>query len=277
MDRNAPLILNLSSVAAGHDTPNGASGTIEDMHHASAPVSPEKSSMIKEDHRKRVARERRERMEAHLLRSVLKVFHERPSTDRIVIEDVITHANVSRGTFYQYFPSLNDAIAQLAGTITEDMLSSVLTVYDSLADPKMRTACGFQMYLLRACMDKGWGAFMMHIGLLQVENAMLTKIIDDIALGVGTGDYDVSSIAVAAELLLGAKTQAIGRIISGQADLSYVHALTEQLLMSFGVNRSRARSSVSDAYDYIVREAPGNIPWWRNDEVSFGRDTTAVR
>ena len=216
-------------------------------------------------------------MESHLLRSVLKVFQGRSSTERVVIEDVIREADVARGTFYQYFPSLNDAVAQLAGTITEDMLTSVLTVYDPLVDPRMRTACGFQMYLLRASMDKGWGAFLMHIGLLQVDSAMLAKIVDDITLGVRTGDFDVSSIDAAAELVLGTKTQAIGRIVAGHADLSYIHAVTEQLLRSSGVNRAQARLSVSDAYDHIKREAPGNIAWWRTDDAATGRDMAPAR
>jgi Bacterial regulatory proteins, tetR family len=104
----------------------------------------------RENHRVRVGRERRGRMRAHLLQSVMTVCAGQRLTGATVIEDVVRHANVSRGTFYKYFDSLDEAVTQLAFELAEQMTAGISSVYDTLDDPVMRTATGFQTYLTRA-------------------------------------------------------------------------------------------------------------------------------
>ncbi len=62
------------------------------------------------DHRTRVAAERRARMHRKLVESALLVFAEK-GVDASVIEDVIAAADVSRGTFYNYFRTNGELLA----------------------------------------------------------------------------------------------------------------------------------------------------------------------
>jgi AcrR family transcriptional regulator len=215
-----------------------------------------------ENHRVRVGRERRERMRAHLLQAVLVACSGETSRDPAVIDDVTREAKVSRGTFYKYFTSLDQAIAEMGLNLAVEMTAGILSVYDVLEDPVLRTATGFQMFLLRSIVDQRWGAFIAHIGLLSGNNLLVSKIKADITLGVKTGDYAVQSIDVATDLLMGAKIEAIRRIIAGERSLPYIHSMAGMVLRSFGVSPSKADRSVIDAYKRLAREAPSKVSWW---------------
>ncbi len=202
-------------------------------------------------------------MRAHLLQSVLNACSGETSRDPAVIDDVIREAKVARGTFYKYFDSLDQAIAELGLQLAVEMTASTLSVYDVLEDPVLRTATGFQMFLLRSIIDQRWGAFIAHIGLLSGNNLLVSKIKADISLGVKTRDYSVQSTDFAADLLMGAKIEAIRRIIAGEHRVSYVHSITGMVLRSFGVSPSKADRSVLRAYERLGREAPSKVVWWK--------------
>lgn len=202
-------------------------------------------------------------MRAHLLQAVMKVYSRVGFDGSAVIEDVVKEAGVSRGTFYKYFESLEQAVAELGLQLALEMTEGILSVYDVLDDPVMRTATGFQMFLLRATLEPEWGAFIAHIGLLSGDNLFANKIQDDIRLGVETGDYVVDSIEIATDLLMGAKVEAILRIIAGGRGADYVRTMTMMVLRSFGVSPTKAEKAVAKAFVRLNEEAPGKISWWR--------------
>ncbi len=218
---------------------------------------------LPENHRVRVGRERREKMRAHLLNSVLIVCSSEGRREPALIDDIVRHAAVSRGTFYKYFDSLDEAVAQLGLQLADEMTTGIGSVYDDLQDPLMRTATGFQMFLLRSIVEPRWGAFIAHIGLLSADNLFTRKIRDDIGLGVETGDYDVASIDLASDLLMGAKIEAIRRLIGGGGDAAYVRAMTGLVLRGFGVSPVKADKTVNRAFARLTIEAPSKITWWK--------------
>jgi AcrR family transcriptional regulator len=216
-----------------------------------------------ENHRIRVGREKRERMRAHLLQSVLQVCSAETSRDPAVIDDVIREANVSRGTFYKYFVSLDQAVSELGLQLAIEMTEGILAVYDPVEDPVLRTATGFQLFLLRSLIEPRWGAFVAHIGLLSGNNLLVSKIKADISLGVKTGDYAVVSVDVATDLLMGAKIEAIRRIVAGEQHLAYIQTMAGMVLRSFGVSASKADKSVMRAFERLRKEAPDTVAWWK--------------
>ena len=227
------------------------------------PVPAERSAdPHREDHRTRVGRERRERMRNQLLQSILAVCSGRGPASAAVIDDVVKHAAVSRGTFYNHFVSVEHAISELGLQLADEMTDGIQSVYDVLEDPILRTATGFQMFLVRAAIEPQWGEFIAHIGLLSDGHLFTSKIRSDIQLGVETGDYVVPSADIATDLLMGAKIEAIRRVLEG-ARLDYVQRMTSMVLRSFGVTPSKADKSVTAAYQRLEREAPGKIAWWR--------------
>ena len=204
-------------------------------------------------------------MRARLLQSVLAVCAGRRLTGATVIEDVVEHAKVSRGTFYKHFDSLDEAVIQLAFELAEEMTVNISTVYDVLEDPVMRTATGFQTFLCRAWVDPVWGGFLTHLGLLTGEDSAIiaTKVKGDIRMGIASKDYSVGSVDMAADLLMGAKHEAIRRIIAGERNIAYIPGMAAMILRSFGVAAKRADTVAKDAFERLHVNAPGKLQWWR--------------
>jgi AcrR family transcriptional regulator len=215
-----------------------------------------------EDHRVRVARQRRERMRAHLLHSVLSVWSASGRGEIAVIDDVVRHAGVSRGTFYKYFDSLDEAVSELSQQLAEEMTSGVASVYDVLTEPLLRAATGFQLFLIRAALEPKWGAFITRIGLLSEKNLLSSKIHYDIESGAKSGDFVVESVDASVDLLVGAKVEAILRIISGQGSSAYIQIMTAMVLRSLGVPPAKADKAVRTTFKRLQVEAPGKLPWW---------------
>ena len=76
------------------------------------------------DHRTRVAAERRARMHRKLVESALLVFAEK-GVDASVIEDVIAAADVSRGTFYNYFRTNGELLAAAIQELGNELVEHI--------------------------------------------------------------------------------------------------------------------------------------------------------
>jgi AcrR family transcriptional regulator len=215
-----------------------------------------------EDHRVRVARERRERMRAALLQSVLDVGSTLSPNGVVSIDDVIRHANVARGTFYNYFTSMDEALAELGLQMADEMTASILPVYDVLESPIMRTASGFQLFLVRGMLQPRWAGFVARLGLLRGDNLFISKVHSDIKLGTRTGDYAVASVEMAGDLLMGAKTEALLRIIKTGGSLDYVCGTAALVLRAFGVLPDQATLVAKSALSRLLDAAPGTVSWW---------------
>lgn len=236
-----------------------------DVKGAKARSLPDKQAVLSpatEDHRVRVARERRERTRAALLQSVLHVCSTVAPNDVASIDDVIRHAEVARGTFYKYFTSMDEAIAELGLFLADEMTASILSVYDVLESPPMRTATGFQMFLVRAMLQPRWAGFVARLGLLRGDNLFIRKVHSDIELGIQTGDYIVPSVKMAGDLLMGAKSEALLRIIENGGSLDYVCGTAGMVLRAFGVPPERATLTAESALSRLNDAAPGIVGWW---------------
>jgi AcrR family transcriptional regulator len=151
-----------------------------------------------------------------------------------VIDDVINHDEVSRGTFYKHFQSLEHAIAELAGRLAEEMTADIYDVFGVLEDPRERSATVFQLFLRRAMADPSWGGFIAHIGLLEPENSMIRNTAQDIQAGLDAGLYDLQSVECGLDLLVRTKIKAIRRVIRGGYDHHYIQGMAALVLRAFG-------------------------------------------
>ena len=61
------------------------------------------------------------------------------------IDDVIAAAEVSRGTFYKYFPSPDALVRELAVEVAKDLVYLADPVVRERDDPAERVACGIRL------------------------------------------------------------------------------------------------------------------------------------
>jgi AcrR family transcriptional regulator len=216
-----------------------------------------------EGHRVRSARRKRERMRILLLESVLSVYPGKDPRTPAVIDDVIRHAGVSRGTFYKYFNSLEQAVEELAGRLGDELASSYATLYAGVTDPELRAATGFQLYLSRALIEPSWGSFVVHLSQLDREKGLLRQIRSDLTAGVDAGAFIIADLEVALDLILGAKIGAIRQLLEGAGSRRYIMDMTAMILRALGVAPDRADQAAREVSILLRKQGPEILPWWR--------------
>src|SRR3546814_6305988 len=116
-----------------------------------------------EDFRIRVAADRRERMRARLLDAVLDLYQPGRGGAHLVIDDVIQTAGVSRGTFYKYFESLEEAVDELGERMAAGTIADFRRLFDNEPNAAARAVGGAAMAMVRAWHDPRWGGFTCRI------------------------------------------------------------------------------------------------------------------
>ncbi len=220
----------------------------------------------KEDFRVRSARRKRERMSAHLLKSVLAVYPGEDSRTPAVIDDVVRHAEVSRGTFYNHFTSLEQAIERLASQLADELAASYVAVYAQLTDPKLHAVTGFQLYLSRAHLDPHWGTFVGHLNQISRRDGLLMHIRIDLEAGAAAGVFVIRDMDAALDLIIGAKVEAIRRLVVAGGSRQYIETMASMMLRALGVAPAEADRAAEEGGRLLRQHAPGALPWWRDFE-----------
>src|SRR5450830_1225424 len=104
-------------------------------------------SVVVRDHRIDVAEKKRLLMRMRLIDATMRVFANNEGATP-VIDDVIREAKVSRGTFYNYFNSLEEVLAVIGQDLSNQMTTEILPVYGVLKEPWQRFPVGFRLFLL---------------------------------------------------------------------------------------------------------------------------------
>ena len=222
-----------------------------------------RTAPVLENHRVRVAREKRGRMLAHLFESVLAVCPGSDPSAPAVIDDVVKHAKVSRGTFYKYFSSLEEAIELLGEKFADELARDYALLYEELTDPRLRAATGFSIYLSRAVIEPRWGSFVAHLSQRHPGDALRREVSRDLASGIEKGVFSIRAVDVAVDLVIGAKIQAIRHLIENQSSRRYIETMAGLILRSLGVPPDSADEIAIEASNRLHREARDRITWWR--------------
>lgn len=229
------------------------------------------------DHRSVVAEKKRVMMRARLLDAAMRVFADE-SKPAPVIDDVIREANVSRGTFYNYFDSLDQVLAAVGQAFNDEMATGVLPIYDVLSEPWQRTSVGFRVFLLRALIDSKWAGFLLRIDAWPHTTMVAMYMSADLENGRNKGQFSFDDARVAADFLVGAKVRAIQTIRQGLPDPNtYMNAAVRMALASIGCSPEVAARGVAFStkylHDWITGAIEGPKPAWalnlRSDEGRF--------
>ena len=218
---------------------------------------------VGEDHRVRVAREKRTRMRTILLDSVVEVCSPRAGRNPAVIDDVIRHAGVSRGTFYKYFDSLDQAVREIAIQLADEMADTLTEMLKDEGEAALQFAISFQVFLHRASRDHAWGGFVCHLGLLseKTSDGLARGLRSDLERGMATGAFQLKSIDFAADMVLGTIVEAVLRIISQSTPVDYIQIMTEMVLRGLGMEAGQAIALVQRAHARLVAEGPAKTLW----------------
>lgn len=122
------------------------------------------------------------------------------------IDDVITAAKVSRGTFYNYFPSADALVRELAMAIANEWIAMVEPVVQSYADPAERVSSGMRL-MARLAIDHPLAAtFLVRLGWPHARgpNLLCDFVQRDLADGMRRGRFAQMPMELALNIVAGA-------------------------------------------------------------------------
>jgi TetR/AcrR family transcriptional regulator, ethionamide resistance regulator len=204
--------------------------------------------MIESDHRQRFAAERRQRMRIRLMQSALQLMATKGPANTS-IDDVIIHAEVSRGTFYKYFDTPADLMVAVAKEVSNEILRELDPVVLTFDEPAERLSAGIRLILRFVRSYPVLGSFIVRIGWPHIdhsEHLFYTYVVRDIKLGMRSGSFKRMHLDVAANVMAGSLIGAINTLsTSKDAPNNYPDQMALCVLKGLGVEREEARRIIS--------------------------------
>lgn len=143
-------------------------------------------------------------MRGRLLASAMRLVAEKgPAATSI--DDVISAAEVSRGTFYKYFPSPDALVRELAVAIANELIGMAEPVVLSYDDPAERVSSGMRL-VARLAVDHPLAAtFLVRLGWPDARgpNVLLDFVKRDLSAGIRQGRFTRMPIALALNIVTG--------------------------------------------------------------------------
>jgi AcrR family transcriptional regulator len=237
------------------------------------------------DHRVDVAEKKRLVMRARLVDATMRVFAEQSGATRPVIDDVIREAKVSRGTFYNYFDTLEEVLTLIGHDLSNQMTTEILGVYDSLEDPLQRFAVGFRLFLTRAMVDPKWAGFVTGTDAWAQDTLVDKYMSADLRRGKQIGTLNIEDTQVAADFLKGASAHGILALRRGVPDpVAYINASVRMAMTSMGCTPKLAHAVCDFSENRLRAWVSGQLdtarPLWamnispRHAQLLHGADAT---
>jgi AcrR family transcriptional regulator len=218
------------------------------------------------DFRVRIAREKRERMKTRLLNAIMKICSELKGRGPKVIDEVIGEARVSRGTFYKYFDTLEDAMSELGRILADDMVATLSVMLADVDDPALRICYAAQITLIHAALDPAWGGFVSHTQHLTEDSTLVAAMRLNCEEGRRRGLFEFADVEAAVDFHMGLMTQCARRMPQIGLDADYVREVASIALVGLGVDRAKAVGIAAAAAAGLAVRAPQFLPWWRLPE-----------
>jgi AcrR family transcriptional regulator len=224
------------------------------------------STVAAEDFRVRVAAEKRDRMRTRLIAATMDAYADAGSGRAPVIDDVIRAAGVSRGTFYKYFDSLDEVLADIGQRMAGEMLSSFERLFAEVDDAAVRTAAGPLMAMARAAMEPRHAAFIARVDFIEfVGGADPRSLIVErcLADGRAQGRLKFASLDAAVDLVIGVSLEGARRVLKkGQLDGATIRETAALVMLGLGLSRKAAEKAVAAAWQHLQHSA-AQLHWWR--------------
>lgn len=193
------------------------------------------------DHRVRVAALRREEMQLHLLFSGLTLASKN-SIHELEVEDLIRQAEVSRGSFYNYFPSLPALYDGLAKQLMQEFAELINAFMPQGLDTATRLATTMRI-LMRLVVDFPMlGRFLtqMQWPNQNSDTEIFQNIIRDIQLGIKEGSFNNMPASIGANIAIGSLIGGIHTMLLKRPAKGFEDQVTNQVLIGLGVDTKSA-------------------------------------
>lgn len=204
------------------------------------------------NHRTRVGQERSNKTRTRILDAAMRVFAEK-GPDTPVIQDFIFAANMSRGTFYNYFKSIDELLIATSKQLEDDLIVSIQAEIETMPQPVERMTFGMLLWLQKAAADPIWCAFVNRVA--HHSNMVESQVTHDLREGIITGQFRCPDIKVGYDLVVGTLRQAMNRMLSEKVSANYPRQVVHTVLQGLGVTDNQIRTLLARATPPMRRPA----------------------
>jgi AcrR family transcriptional regulator len=168
--------------------------------------------------------------------------------EALTISDVVARAEVSNGTFYNYFADRHELIDALAEhSLMSLAAQSAIQTADQ--DPARRFAFATLRVLSRAAEDPTWGRAVLR--LLDRRRSYSRDIggylREDLAAGFDEGRFEFGPDEITLDVLLGLILMSVRRIVREDARPDHAERVLERALAILGIAKGEARTLATEA------------------------------
>ena len=170
------------------------------------------------------------------------------------IEEICAAAHISRGTFYNYFTSLEQLFEVLAIELSHDLNRALVSTWDETRSHAEGSNAAIQHYLNYARRDPAWAWAMVHLSAFgptfgaEAWDACYRSI----AKGIEAGEFDVPNATVGRDLMTGTVMATVRTMLQREGGRSQPRVVAYHLLRAFGVADARAKEIADSPLPDIV-------------------------
>jgi AcrR family transcriptional regulator len=163
----------------------------------------------------------------------------------VQIDDVIRRASIARGTFYNYFRTVDELFEEVAAEMARDLGERIYAGNVDIPDPALRVSNGLRDFCMQAHTDRDWGLFLAHFGLSTevLQRSVRETGLRDIEDGIGSGRFAIrpDQATSALAILTGAVLASIKLVVAGmETPVRAGENLAEMGLRALGVEADEA-------------------------------------
>jgi AcrR family transcriptional regulator len=194
---------------------------------------------------------KKEKTRRQLVAAGLRVLAEKGQG--LTVSDVVAEADVSNGTFYNYFVDREALFEALAEHLALSLAAAAAR--EPIADPARRFALATTRVLRRAAEDDTWARVMLRLASRPDSAVDLTRYLrEDLVDGLAQGRFDSGPDDETLDQVAGLIVMTIRRIAAGAARPGASRRAVERGLRALGLAPAEAAEIAAEA---AASEAPG--------------------
>jgi AcrR family transcriptional regulator len=159
------------------------------------------------------------------------------------IEEICAAARISRGTFYNYFTSLEQLFEVLAIELSHDLNEALVVGFEDVRSHAEGSNAAVQHYLNYARRDPAWGWAMVHLSAFgpSFGGEAWEACYRAIEQGIEAGEFDVPNATVGRDLMTGTVLATVRTMLNSGSRQSEPQIIAYHVLRALGVPDARAK------------------------------------
>jgi len=170
------------------------------------------------------------------------------------VEEICAASGISRGTFYNYFPTPQSVFESLAYELSHEFLISVITKIKDISSASERTSFAVRAYLEKAKDNPRWGWGMVNISSLgpifgiETYNQARMTVLE----GMESGEFTITDADIGRDICMGSAMAAMTSQLRNPETAPSTSEVAKYILIALGVEPKKAKLITEQKLPHIT-------------------------